>query len=141
MADRKEEIEFGGQIIKVPAWATESQMEVLNKLSADNLKEVQKLRALDKGILTAVTKMMSDNERIKSKETKENEKILKTIEGLDKTIIENITKQAGSKATAIGRKFAADAKAKVQQAYEIAPELKPKKGKGRPSKDSSIFEG
>ncbi len=70
MADRKEEIEFGGQIIKVPAWATESQMEVLNKLSADNLKEVQKLRALDKGILTAVTKMMSDNERIKSKETK-----------------------------------------------------------------------
>lgn len=34
-----------------------------------------------------------------------------------------------------------DAKAKVQKAYEIAPELKPKKGKGRPSKDSSIFEG
>lgn len=34
-----------------------------------------------------------------------------------------------------------DAKAKVKQAYEIAPELKPKKGKGRPSKDSSIFEG
>ena len=30
---------------------------------------------------------------------------------------------------------------KVQQAYDIAPELKPKKGKGRPSKDSSIFEG
>ncbi len=89
MADRKEEIEFGGQVIKVPAWASEAQMEVLNKLSADNLKEVQKLRALDKGILTAVTKMMSDNERLKSKETKENEKILKTIEGLDKTIVEN----------------------------------------------------
>ena len=71
MADRKEEIEFGGQVIKVPAWASEAQMEVLNKLSADNLKEVQKLRALDKGILTAVTKMMSDNERLKSKETKE----------------------------------------------------------------------
>ena len=50
MADRKEEIEFGGQVIKVPAWASEAQMEVLNKLSADNLKEVQKLRALDKGI-------------------------------------------------------------------------------------------
>ena len=34
-----------------------------------------------------------------------------------------------------------EAKQKVQQAYEIAPELKPKKGKGRPAKDSSIFEG
>lgn len=80
------EIEFGGQVIKVPAWATEEQLEVLNKISADSLKEVQKIRSLDKEILTAITKMMSDNEKLKSKETKENEQILKTIEGLGKTV-------------------------------------------------------
>ena len=87
------EIEFGGGIIKVPAWATEEQLEILNKISADSLKEIEKIRALDRGILTAVTKMMSDNERLKSKETKENEQILKTIEGLNKTIQDTSDKE------------------------------------------------
>ena len=32
-----------------------------------------------------------------------------------------------------------EAKQKVQQAYEIAPELKSKKGKGRPAKDSQFL--
>ncbi len=87
------------------------------EISADVLKD--KLKTTKEFFLDSGETLLGKALEEKLDLVKKAGGVLKSL-GIGKGDVENITKQAGSKATAIGRKFAADAKAKVQQKLEDA---------------------
>ena len=93
MADKNYEIEFGGQMIKVPAWASSEQMEDLNSLNKNSLTQLSKLVAIETGALKAVNEMLKAQERLRSQTTRDNDKLIKSIDEVSKDFTDSIKKE------------------------------------------------
>jgi hypothetical protein len=93
MADKNYEIEFGGQMIKVPAWASSEQMEDLNSLNKNSLTQLSKLVAIETGALKAVNEMLKAQERLRSQTTRDNDKLIKSLDGVSKDFTDSIKKE------------------------------------------------
>lgn len=86
MAGQNYEIEFGGQMIKVPAWASQESIDSLESLSKDNISKLKKLVDIETGTLRAVSEMLKAQERLRSQTTKDNEKLIKELLASQKAI-------------------------------------------------------
>src|SRR6056300_1340712 len=80
MAEKNYELEFGGQVIKVPAWATNEQMENLINLDNNNLKKLQEISASNLGTFKAVQELVKRFERTESATTKKNDELIAALE-------------------------------------------------------------
>jgi len=92
MAGENYEIEFGGQYIKVPAWASQESIDNLASLSKDNISKLKKLVDIETGTLRAVNEMLKAQERLRSDVTKDNEKLIKELLASQKAIEDAVDK-------------------------------------------------
>ena len=93
MADKKYEIEFGGQSIRVPAWATQEQIESLASLSKDNIAKLEKLAQIETGSLKAVNEMLKVQVRRGNQTVISNERLIKKLEQSQDEVTDAIKKQ------------------------------------------------
>ena len=76
-------IEFGGQEIRVPKWASEEQLNRLIALNQDNVKLLRSLDGIAKQHITVVNELIRTNKQFDSgikEQTKEFVKSLKDVE-------------------------------------------------------------